>query len=78
MNNNLVPYSNFFKLNIPIKIMKNTINVILIILAMIGVGFHIVGNVLDDKSYWIISDVYSSVVFLLVAYRLYRLRSGTT
>lgn len=54
------------------------VNLILVFvgLAIIGAISHIVGNILDDKTYWIISDVYSSIVLGLMAVLLYRLRKN--
>ncbi len=53
--------------------MKN-INIILAILAFVGIALHVIGNILNDESYWILTDIYAGVVFALLAYRLLVLR----
>lgn len=54
------------------------VNLILIfvVLAIIGAISHIIGNILDDKTYWIISDIYSGIVLGLLAVILFRLRKN--
>ena len=54
------------------------VNVILGILALIGVGMVIVGNVLDDEIDWIIFDTYFGIVFSLLAYRLLKLANASS
>jgi len=54
------------------------LNLILAILAFVGVSAHVIGNILDEKSYWIVSDVYSGIVFSILGYRLFRLRKIKT
>lgn len=49
---------------------------IFVILAIIGTLSLIVGNIFEDKTYWIISDIYSSIVFTLLAVILFRLRKN--
>ena len=50
------------------------VNVILGILALIGVSVVIIGNILEDDFDWIIIDIYSVIVFSLLGYRLFSLR----
>ena len=57
----------------------NVVNVILGILALIGVGIVIVGNILNDEFAWIIFDIYFGIVFWLLACRLlFNLRNSNT
>ncbi len=49
---------------------------VVVVLAIIGALSHMVGNILDDKTYWIVSDIYSGIVLALLAVILFRLRKN--
>ena len=49
--------------------MKN-INIILAILAFTGIVSHIIGNILNDESYWMWADIYAGGIFVVLGYRL--------
>ncbi len=50
--------------------MKN--NKLMAALSLIGVIVIIVGNVIDNATYWIYSDIYVGIVLAIVSYMLYR------
>lgn len=54
------------------------VNILLGLLASIGVGLLVVGNIIDDVFDWVIIDTYCGVVLSLLAYRLISLRKTKT
>jgi len=53
----------------------NKLNSILAILAASYVMVLIIGNILDDKSYWIISDIFGGSLLAVISFRLFKLRN---
>lgn len=41
-------------------------------LSLIGVIVVIVGNFLDNATYWIVGDIYTGLIMAVVSYMLYR------
>jgi len=53
------------------KLNSKNINIVLAGLASVGIATHVVENIVDDNVYWIWSDIFSSVVFGILGYRLF-------
>jgi len=41
-------------------------------LSVVAIISLIVGNVLDNLTYWIYSDIYTGIILAIVSYMLYR------
>ena len=56
----------------------SNLNLILAILAFVGVAVMVVGLILNDESYWLAADAYFGIIFAILGIRLLQLRKSKT
>ena len=54
------------------------LNLILAILAFVGIAVMVVGLILNDESYWLAADAYFGIIFAILGIRLLQLRKSKT